>query len=61
MPTPAPLGLYGFMEGQELTKGEAELPAADIQLVKDTLAQMLAGKFTRFDVFPARSRTTRAT
>jgi basic membrane protein A len=45
------LGLYGFMEGQELTKGVAELPAADIQLVKDTLAQMLAGEFTRFDVF----------
>src|SRR5512137_168763 len=45
------LGLWGFMEGQTLTKGESELPAADIQLVKDTLAQMLAGKFTRFDVF----------
>jgi len=45
------LGLYGFMEGQELTKGVAELPAEDIQLVKDTLAQMLAGEFTRFDVF----------
>ncbi len=45
------LGLYGFMEGQTPTKGVAELPAADVQLVKDTLAQMLAGKFTRFDVF----------
>jgi len=45
------LGLYGFMEGQQLTKGMADLPAADIQMVKDTLAQMLAGKFTRFDVF----------
>ena len=45
------LGLYGFMEGQTLTKGVAELPAADIQMVKDTLAQMLAGTFTRFDVF----------
>ena len=45
------LGLYGFMEGQTLTKGESELPAADLQMVKDTLAQMLAGKFTRFDVF----------
>jgi len=45
------LGLYGFMEGQELTKGVAELPAEDIQLVKDTLAAMLAGEFTRFDVF----------
>ncbi len=45
------LGLFGFMEGQSLTKGEAELPAADIQMVKDTLAKMLAGQFTRFDVF----------
>jgi basic membrane protein A len=45
------LGLFGFMEGQTMTKGESELPAADIQMVKDTLAQMLAGKFTRFDVF----------
>jgi basic membrane protein A len=45
------LGLYGFMEGQQLTKGESDLPAADIQMVKDTLAKMLAGQFTRFDVF----------
>jgi basic membrane protein A len=45
------LGLWGFMEGQSLTKGESELPAADIQMVKDTLAKMLAGEFTRFDVF----------
>jgi basic membrane protein A len=45
------LGLWGFMEGQTMTKGESDLPAADLQLVKDTLAQMLAGKFTRFDVF----------
>ena len=45
------LGLYGFMEGQSLTKGESDLPAADIQMVRDTLAKMLAGEFTRFDVF----------
>src|SRR5512133_2833602 len=45
------LGLYGFMEGQQLTKGAAELDPAVIQQVKDTLAQMLAGKFNRFDVF----------
>ena len=45
------LGLYGFMEGEELTSGLAELPAADIQLVRDTLAQMLAGEFDRFDLF----------
>lgn len=45
------LGLYGFMEGQTLQPGVAELPEADLQLVRDTLAAMLAGDFTRFDVF----------
>jgi basic membrane protein A len=45
------LGLVGFMEGDQLTKGEADLDPAVIQQVKDTLAQMLAGKFNRFDVF----------
>ncbi len=45
------LGLYGFMEGETPTKGAAELPAEDIKLVKDTLAKMVAGQFTRFDVF----------
>lgn len=45
------LGLFGFMEGQTPTTGTADLPAEDIQLVKDTLAKMLAGEFTRFDVF----------
>ena len=45
------LGLFGFMDGQTMTKGTADLPAEDIKMVKDTLASMLAGKFTRFDVF----------
>jgi len=45
------MGLYGFMEGQSPTSGVAALPAADVQLVKDTLAQMLAGQFDRFDLF----------
>jgi basic membrane protein A len=45
------MGLMGFMEGQSPRKGVADLPAADLQLVKDTLAQMLAGTFKRFDVF----------
>jgi basic membrane protein A len=45
------LGLYGFMEGQSLTTGESDLPAVDLQMVRNTLAQMLAGTFTRFDVF----------
>jgi len=45
------LGIWGFMEGQSLTTGEKDLPPEVIQMVKDTLAQMQAGKFTRFDVF----------
>ncbi len=45
------LGLYGFMTGQKPTKGMLDLPTADLQLVRDTLAAMLSGKFTRFDVF----------
>jgi basic membrane protein A len=45
------LGLYGFMEGQTLQPGVAGLPAEDLQLIRDTLAKMLAGEFTRFDVF----------
>jgi basic membrane protein A and related proteins len=45
------LGLYGFMEGQTPTKGVQELDPAVIQMVKDTLAKMLKGEFTRFDVF----------
>jgi len=45
------LGLYGFMEGQELTSGVAELPEEVIAEVRSILAQMLAGEFTRFDVF----------
>jgi basic membrane protein A len=42
------LGLFGFMEGQTPQKG---VPADVIPLVKAKLADMLAGKFTRFDVF----------
>jgi basic membrane protein A and related proteins len=45
------LGLYGFMEGEELPPGVAELPEEVVQEVRDILAQMLAGEFTRFDVF----------
>jgi basic membrane protein A len=45
------LGLYGFMEGQTLTKGLADLPAEALTMVKETLAKMLKGEFTRFDVF----------
>jgi basic membrane protein A len=45
------MGLMGFMDGQTPTKGAAELPEADLKLVRDTLAKMLAGDFDRFDVF----------
>lgn len=45
------LGLYGFMEGQTPTDGVNSLPADTVKQVKDLLAQMQAGKFTRFDVF----------
>jgi basic membrane protein A len=45
------MGLYGFMEGETPPPGIADLPEEDIQLVRDTLAKMLAGEFDRFDVF----------
>lgn len=45
------LGLFGFMAGQTPQPGIKDLPAADVQMVKDTLAKMLAGTFNRFDVF----------
>jgi len=45
------MGLLGFMEGETLPKGVADLPEADVQLVRDTLAKMLAGEWTRFDTF----------
>jgi basic membrane protein A len=45
------MALLGFMDGQTPRKGVSDLPAADLQMVKDTLAKMLAGTFGRFDVF----------
>jgi basic membrane protein A len=45
------MGLYGFMEGETPQPGIADLPEEDVELVRDTLAQMLAGEFNRFDVF----------
>ena len=45
------LGLYGFMEGETLMPGVAELPEEDLQMVRDILDKMLKGEFTRFDVF----------
>ena len=45
------MGMLGFMEGETMMPGTAELPAEDLALIEDTLAKMLAGEFTRFDVF----------
>ena len=45
------MGLFGFMEGETPQPGIADLPEEDVQMVQDTLAAMLAGEFTRFDVF----------
>jgi basic membrane protein A len=45
------MGLFGFMTGQTPQKGITDLPQADVDKVKSTLADMLAGKFGRFDVF----------
>jgi basic membrane protein A len=45
------MGLFGFMEGESLTPGMAELPEEVIQEVSDILDQMLAGEFDRFDLF----------
>ncbi len=45
------LGLFGLMEGQELTAGMKDLPPEVIAEVKDILAKMQKGEFTRFDVF----------
>jgi basic membrane protein A len=45
------LGLFGFMEGEEPMPGVEGLPEEDLQMIRDTLAQMLAGEFDRFDVF----------
>jgi basic membrane protein A len=39
------------MEGQELTPGVKDLDPAVVQEVRDILAKMNAGEFTRFDVF----------
>jgi len=45
------MGLFGFMEGQELTPGMKDLPPEVIDQVRTTLDQMLKGEFDRFDVF----------
>jgi basic membrane protein A len=45
------MGLLGFMEGETMQPGVAELPAEDLALINETLDKMLTGEFTRFDVF----------
>jgi len=45
------LGLYGFIDDQALMPGAKDLPEADLQLVRETLAKFLSGEMDRFDVF----------
>lgn len=45
------MGLFGLMEGEELTAGMKDLPPEVIEEVRTVLDQMLKGEFTRFDVF----------
>lgn len=45
------LGLYGFMPGEEIQPGVAELPAEDLAEITSVVEAMLAGEFNRFDVF----------
>ena len=55
------MGLLGFMDGETPTKGVAELPAADLTMVTNTLAKSLAGQVTRFDTIagPHKDKTDR--
>jgi hypothetical protein len=55
------MGLLGFMEGEELQPGAADLPEEDLALIRDTLAQMLAGEFTALTSSPGRLPITRVT
>ena len=45
------MGSWASWRARPRRKGVADLPEADLKLVKDTLAKMLAGEFDRFDVF----------
>jgi basic membrane protein A len=45
------LGLYGFMEGEELTPGLKDLPPEVIEEVRTLLDQFNSGQMNRFDVF----------
>jgi basic membrane protein A len=45
------LGLYGFGEDETLQPGVAELPADELEMIKDTYHKFLSGELNRFDVF----------
>lgn len=45
------MGLYGYMEGEELQPGVAELPAEDLAKIQEVFEAAMAGEFDRFDVF----------
>ena len=45
------MGLYGYMEGEELQPGVAELPEEDLAKIQDVFDRAMSGDFDRFDVF----------
>lgn len=45
------MGLYGYMEGEELQPGVAELPEEDLAKIQEVFEAAMAGEFDRFDVF----------
>jgi basic membrane protein A len=45
------LGLYGFMEGQTVQPGVAELPEEVVQTVQEKVEQMLAGELNRYNIW----------
>ncbi len=45
------LGLVGFMEGEELPEGLKDMPEEVLQYVRDYIAKIETGEFTRFDLF----------
>jgi basic membrane protein A and related proteins len=57
----AGLGLFGLMDGQQMTKGMEDLPPEVLTEVKDLLAKMLAGEMTRFDVFSGEIKDNKGT
>lgn len=45
------MGQYGYMEGEELQPGVAELPEEDLARIQEVFDAAMAGEFDRFDVF----------